>query len=33
MIGELFEIVIIPFIEFMASPFDLMIELIRGAEE
>lgn len=33
MIRELFEIVIIPFIEFMASPLDLMIELIRGKEE
>jgi len=33
LLNSLFEIVIIPFVEFMASPFDLMIELIRGKEE
>lgn len=30
LLNELFEFVIIPFVEFMASPFVFLAELIRG---
>ena len=33
LLNELFEIVIIPFVEFMASPFVFLAELMKGGEE
>lgn len=31
-LNELFKIVIIPFVEFMASPFVFLVELMKGGE-
>ena len=33
LLNELFEIVIIPFVEFMASPFVFLVELMKGGTE
>lgn len=33
LLNALFEIVIIPFVEFMASPFVFLVELTKGGKE
>ena len=33
LLNVLFEIVIIPFVEFMASPFKFLVELMKGGAE
>lgn len=33
LLNDLFEIVIIPYVEFMASPFVLLTKLLKGGEE
>lgn len=33
LLNALFEVVIIPFVEFMASPFEFLVELMKGGKE
>lgn len=33
LLNELFEVVIIPFVEFMASPFVFLVKLMKGGKK